>query len=102
MLHKRETNALSKGRKRLVEREWQTSPKGKIARPKEGSQPAEEKKTYYLKGSNHFNKRNNHFKKRGIVPSSKKNNRSVIEKQLPHHRKRAASPPKNSCFTTEK
>lgn len=52
-------------------------------------------KTYYLKGSNHFNKR-------GIVPSSKKNNRSVIEKQLPHHRKRAASPPKNSCFTTEK
>ncbi|MFK1755052.1 hypothetical protein ACIW91_14920 [Bacteroides fragilis] len=44
MLHKRETNALSKGRKRLVEREWQTSPKGKIARPKEDSQPAEEKK----------------------------------------------------------
>lgn len=59
-------------------------------------------KTYYLKGSNHFNKRNNHFNKRGIVPSSKKNNRSVIEKQLPHHRKRAASPPKNSCLTTEK
>ncbi|MFK1890089.1 hypothetical protein ACIXEL_13990 [Bacteroides fragilis] len=95
MLHKRETNALSKGRKRLVEREWQTSPKGKIARPKEGSQPAEAKKNYYLKGSNHFNKR-------GIVPSSKKNNRSAIEKQLPHHRKTAASPPKNSCFTTEK
>lgn len=59
-------------------------------------------KIYYLKGSNHFNKRNNHFNKRGIVPSSKKNNRSAIEKQLPHHRKRAASPPKNSCFTTEK
>lgn len=59
-------------------------------------------KTYYLKGSNHFNKRNNHFNKRGIVPSSKKNNRSAIEKQLPHHRKRAASPPKNSCLTTEK
>ena len=59
-------------------------------------------KTYYLKGSNHFSKRNNHFNKRGIVPSSKKNNRSVIEKQLPHHRKRAASPPKNSCLTTEK
>jgi hypothetical protein len=45
LLHKRETNALSKGRKRLVEREWQTSPKGKIARPKEGSQPAEAKKS---------------------------------------------------------
>ncbi|MCZ2564657.1 hypothetical protein [Bacteroides fragilis] len=44
MLHKRETNALSKERKRLVEREWQTSPKRKIARSKEGSQPAEEKK----------------------------------------------------------